>query len=43
MLIPGYGKIYALGHRRIREIFDGPVHIEEKIAEEQFDAERIKT
>lgn len=34
--IAGYGKVYALGHRSIRELFDGPVHIEEKIDGSQF-------
>lgn len=34
--IPSYGKIFALGHRDIADIFDGLVVVEEKIDGSQF-------
>lgn len=34
--IPSYGSIYALGHRAIRDIFESPVIVEEKIDGSQF-------
>lgn len=36
MTIPPYPSIYALGHRAIKDIFAGPVIIEEKIDGSQF-------
>jgi ATP-dependent RNA circularization protein (DNA/RNA ligase family) len=35
-MILSYPSIYALGHRAIRELFDGPVVVEEKIDGSQF-------
>lgn len=34
--IPGYGKVYALGHRDIKTLFHGPVVVEEKVDGSQF-------
>lgn len=34
--IPGYGKVYALGHRDIKNLFDEPVVAEEKVDGSQF-------
>jgi len=34
--LTGYGKIYNLGHRAVREIFSGPVKIQEKVDGSQF-------
>ena len=39
--IPSYPEIYAIGHRQIREIFSGPVVIEEKIDGSQISLSRI--
>lgn len=35
-MIPSYGKIFHIGHRSIRELFDGPVVAEEKVDGSQF-------
>jgi len=35
-MIRGYGKVYAIGHRAVAELFDGPVEIQEKIDGSQF-------
>lgn len=35
-MIRGYGKVYAIGHRAVAELFNGPVEIQEKIDGSQF-------
>ena len=37
-MIIDYGKIYAIGHRDLAQIFDGPVTVQEKIDGSQFSA-----
>lgn len=37
-MIPSYGKIYRIGHKDIRRLFEGPVAIQEKIDGSQFSA-----
>ncbi len=36
MKIPDYGKVYAVGHRTVANLFDGPVVVEEKVDGSQF-------
>lgn len=36
MEIRDYGKVYALGHREVKDIFSGPVQVEEKVDGSQF-------
>lgn len=42
MSLPSYPKIYALGHRTIRELFDGEVLCQEKCDGSQFSFARIE-
>ena len=35
-MIPGYGKVYAIGHPKIQSLLDGKVYVEEKIDGSQF-------
>lgn len=35
-MLPPFGKIHPVGHRDVRDIFDGPVRIEEKVDGSQF-------
>lgn len=37
-MIPDYGKINSVGHRELRQLFDGPVVVQEKIDGSQFSA-----
>ncbi len=37
-MIPEYGKINTVGHRDLRQLFDGPVIVQEKIDGSQFSA-----
>lgn len=37
-MIPDYGKINTVGHRDLRQLFDGPVVVQEKIDGSQFSA-----
>lgn len=37
-MISDYGKVYTVGHRDIRRLFDGPVVVQEKIDGSQFSA-----
>ncbi len=34
--LPGYGKVWHVGHRAVKEIFDAPVYIQEKVDGSQF-------
>lgn len=36
MNLSSYGKIYAIGHRELKQLFDGPVVVQEKIDGSQF-------
>ena len=36
MTLPSYPKVYNLGHRVIRDLFDGPVVVQEKVDGSQF-------
>lgn len=35
-MISSYGKVYAIGHAAIADVFDGPVNVEEKVDGSQF-------
>jgi hypothetical protein len=35
-MLPSYPKIYAIGHKFIRDLFDGPVVVQEKVDGSQF-------
>lgn len=36
MTIPSYGKVWAIGHRAVSELFDAPVVVQEKVDGSQF-------
>ena len=41
MNVPSYSKVYAFGHREIRDILDGYVEVEEKVDGSQFSMMKV--